>query len=118
MPAMSSASEAVTSPSRSRTRRYAREERRREREAPVEEEEDDRRAEERERVLEEARQPLRDEAIERLDVVRESGDDRAGPVALVAAQFRRPAARNATTIQPRSVRSSPRMPSSIAIFAR
>ena len=102
MPEMSSASVAVTSPSRSRTRRYARFERERnqtvtrghqrehdercEREAPVEEEEDDRRSDEEQRVLHEARHAVGDELVERLDVVRDAADDRSGAVSLVVAE--------------------------------
>ena len=102
MPAMSSASVAVTRPSRSRTCRYARAEclrksavaideqrqdrHRREREPPVEEEEDDRGAEQGQRVLHEARDAVRDELVERLDVVRQPADDHAGAVALVVAE--------------------------------
>ena len=102
MPAMSSASVAVTRPSRSRTCRYARDEclrksavamtserqdrHRREREPPVEEEEDDRGADQRQRVLDEARDAVGDELVERLDVVREPADDHAGAVPLVVAE--------------------------------
>ena len=102
MPAMSSASVAVTRPRRSRTAAYARAERvrktrrrdahqrdhgaGREREPPVEDEQDDRRAEERQRVLDEARDAVRDELVDRLDVVRQPADDHAGPVALVEAE--------------------------------
>ena len=59
---------------------------RREREPPVEEEEDDRRADEGQRVLDEARDAVRDELVERLDVVREPADDHAGAVPLVEAE--------------------------------
>ena len=38
------------------------------------------------RVLDEARDPVGDELVERLDVVREPADDHAGPVALVEAE--------------------------------
>ncbi len=93
---MSSASVAVTRPRRSRTRRYARFERTRnhavarahqwqdeqgrEREAPVEEKEDDRRAREHEGVLDQAGESVRHELVERLDVIRDAADDRAGAV--------------------------------------
>ena len=102
MPAMSSASVAVTSPRRSRTARYARvecvaEERGRdahqrdhgeggEREPPVEDEEQDRRADEGERVLDEAGDAVRDELVERLDVVRQPADDHARAVPLEEAE--------------------------------
>ena len=98
---MSSASVAVTAP-RSRappvraTRALAepgRRERhqrhhgqRREREPPVEEEQHDRRADERQRVLDERRDAVGDELVERLDVVRQPADDHAGAVALVEAE--------------------------------
>ena len=59
---------------------------RREREPPVEEEEDDRRADEGERVLDEARDAVGDELVERLDVVRQAADDHAGAVPLVEAE--------------------------------
>ena len=59
---------------------------RREREPPVEEEEDDRRADEGERVLDEARDAVGDELVERLDVVRQPADDHARAVALVEAE--------------------------------
>ena len=44
---------------------------RRERQAPVEDEEDDRRPEERERALDERRDTVGDELVDRLDVVGE-----------------------------------------------
>jgi hypothetical protein len=59
---------------------------RRERKAPIEEEEDDDRPSEDERVLNEARDAVRDELVEGLDVVRDATDDRARPVALVEAE--------------------------------
>ena len=59
---------------------------RRERELDVEEEENDRGAEEQERVLDQARDAVGDELVERLDVVRDPADDHAGPVALVVAE--------------------------------
>ena len=99
---MSSARVAVTRPSRSRTdgvgpgralaedhRRDAHErdhDERREREAPVEHEEQDRGAEEGERVLDEARDPVGDELVDRLDVVRQPADDHARAVPLVEAE--------------------------------
>ena len=46
----------------------------------------DRRADEDQRVLEEARDAVGDELVERLDVVREAADDDAGAVALVEAE--------------------------------
>ena len=46
----------------------------REGETPVEEEEDDRRPEQNERVLDEARDAVGDELVERLDVVRDPAD--------------------------------------------
>ncbi len=55
-------------------------------EPPVEEEEDDHRTEEHQRVLEEARDTVRDELVERLDVVRKAGDDGPGAVSLVVAE--------------------------------
>ena len=58
----------------------------REREPPVEDEEDDRRADQRQRVLDEARDAVGDELVDRLDVVREPADDHAGAVALVEAE--------------------------------
>ena len=48
--------------------------------------EDDGRADEHERVLHEARHAVGDELVERLDVVRQPGDDRAGAVALEVAE--------------------------------
>ena len=59
---------------------------RREREPPVEEEEDDGRPQQEERVLHEARDAVGHELVERLDVVRDPADDRAGSVALVEAE--------------------------------
>ena len=59
---------------------------RREREPPVEEEEDDHGPDEDERVLDEARDAVGDELVERLDVVRDPADDRARAVALVVAE--------------------------------
>ena len=59
---------------------------RRECEPPVEEEEDHRRADERQRVLDEGAHPVGHELVERLDVVRQPADDHAGAVALVEAQ--------------------------------
>ena len=59
---------------------------RREREAPVEQEEHDDGPDEDERVLDEARDAVGDELVERLDVVRDPADDRAGAVALVVAE--------------------------------
>ena len=59
---------------------------RRERQPPVEEEEDDRGAEQEERVLDQARDAVGDELVERLDVVRDPADDHAGAVALVEAE--------------------------------
>jgi len=72
MPAMSSASVAVTSPRRSRTARYAR----------VEYEEQDRRADQGKRVLDQTGDAVGDELVQRLDVVRQAADDhaRAGPL--------------------------------------
>ena len=58
---------------------------RRQREPPVEQEEDDGGAEEQERVLDEARDAVGDELVERLDVVRDPADDGAGAIALVEA---------------------------------
>ena len=99
---MSSASVAVTRPSRSRTRRYARFERdrnhavasrhqreddeRREREAPVEEEEHDAVPTRRSEFWTRLEIAVRHELVERLDVVRDAADDRAGAVALVVAE--------------------------------
>ncbi len=59
---------------------------RREREPDVEEEEDDGGAEQEQRVLDQARDPVGDELVERLDVVRDPADDHAGAVALVEAE--------------------------------
>ena len=59
---------------------------RREREPPVEQEEDDRGAGEQQRVLDEARDAVGDELVERLHVVRDAADDHAGAVALVVAE--------------------------------
>ena len=57
-----------------------------ERELPVEGEEDRGRADENQRVLEEARDAVGDELVERLDIVREAADQHSGPVALVEAE--------------------------------
>ena len=57
-----------------------------EREPPVEEEQDHDRAEQQQRVLEQRRDALRDELVERVDVVREPADDDACAVALVVAE--------------------------------
>ncbi len=102
MPAMSSASVAVTAPSVSRTSRYERpdflrkiavadrkrrdHEDGRERELPGEDEEDHRRAAERERVLDQRGEAVGDELVERFDVVRQPADQDAGAVALVEAE--------------------------------
>ena len=59
---------------------------RREREPPVEEEEHDYRSREDEGVLDEAREAVGDELVERLDVVRDAAHRRAGAVALVVAE--------------------------------
>ena len=59
---------------------------RRQSEPPVEEEEHDHRAGEHERVLDEARDAVGHELIERLDVVRDAAHDRARTVALVVAE--------------------------------
>jgi hypothetical protein len=56
---------------------------RRERELPVEEEEDDRGAEQRERALNEGGHAVRDELVERVDVVRQTADHDARAVPLV-----------------------------------
>ena len=56
---------------------------RREREPPVEDEEEDRRADQREAVLDEARDAVGDELVDRLDVVRQPADDHARAGALV-----------------------------------
>ena len=69
-----------------RERHQREDDERREGEAPVEEEEDDDGAGEDERVLDEARDAVRDEQVERLDVVRDPADDRARPVPLVVAE--------------------------------
>ena len=61
-------------------------EERREGEAPVEQEQHDDGSDEDERVLHEARDAVRDELVERLDVVRDPTDDCAGPVPLVVAE--------------------------------
>ena len=58
----------------------------RQREAPVEHEQDHRRADEHERVLEEARDSVGDELVEGLDVVREAADGDAGAVPLEVAE--------------------------------
>ncbi len=102
MPAMSSASVAVTAPSVSRTARYARAERLRK--IAVAEREDGMTVsvasasrqsrkkrttagpDERERVLDERRDAVGDELVERLDVVRQPADDHAGAVPLVEAE--------------------------------
>ncbi len=55
-------------------------------EPPVEGEEDRGGADEDERVLEEARDAVRDELVERLDVVRETADQDARAIALVEAE--------------------------------
>jgi hypothetical protein len=68
---------------RGRTRHEREDDERRECETPVEEEEHDCRAQEDERVLDEARKAVGDELIERLDVVRDPTDDGARPVPLV-----------------------------------
>ena len=57
-----------------------------EREPPVEDEEQDRGADQRQRVLDEARDAVGDELVERLDVVRQPADDHAGPIPLVEAE--------------------------------
>ena len=57
-----------------------------EREPPVEDEQEDRRAAERERALGEGRDAVRDELVDRLDIVRHPADQDAGPVALVEAE--------------------------------
>ena len=57
-----------------------------EREAPVEEEQDDDRPEQRQRVLDQAREAVGDELVERLDVVRQPADDHACAVSLVEAE--------------------------------
>jgi hypothetical protein len=57
-----------------------------ERELPVEREEDGGRADEDEAVLEEARDPVRDELVQRLHVVGQAADDDAGAVPLVEAE--------------------------------
>ena len=59
---------------------------RRESETPVEQEKHDDRADEDERVLHEARDAVGDELVERLDVVRDAADRRAGAIALVVAE--------------------------------
>ena len=59
---------------------------RRQRELPVEEEEDDGRADQEQRVLDQARDAVGDELVERLDVVRDPADHDAGAVALVEAE--------------------------------
>jgi hypothetical protein len=56
------------------------------REPPVEDEQDDRRAEQRQRVLNEARNAVGDELVDRLDVIRQAADDHAGAVALIEAE--------------------------------
>ena len=57
-----------------------------ERKPPVQDEEDDRGAEQRERVLDEARHAVRDELVDRLHVVRQAADDHARAVSLVEAE--------------------------------
>ena len=59
---------------------------RRQREPPVEQEEDDGGADEEQGVLDQARDAVRDELVERLDVVRDPADHDAGAVALVEAE--------------------------------
>ena len=59
---------------------------RREGQPPVEDEEQDRRPEEGERVLDEARDAVGDELVDRFDVVRQAADDHAGAVALEEAE--------------------------------
>ena len=61
-------------------------EERREREAPVEEEEDDRGADQDEAVLDEARETVGDQLVERLDVVGDPAHDRARSIALEEAE--------------------------------
>ena len=55
-------------------------------EPPVEDEEQDRRADQRQAVLDEARDAVGDELVDRLDVVRQAADDHAGARALVEAE--------------------------------
>ena len=69
-----------------RERHHRHDDQGREREPPVEEEQDDRRADEQQRVLNEGRDPVGDELVERLDVVRQAADDHAGAIALVEAE--------------------------------
>ena len=70
-------------PEPGRRERHQRDHReRREGEPPVEDEEDDRRSDEEHHVLDERRDAVRDQRVERLDVVRDPADDRAGAVAL------------------------------------
>ena len=71
---------------RSREAHEREDEQRREREPPVEQEEDDDRPEEHQRVLDEALDAVRDELVERFDVVREARDDVPGAAALVVAE--------------------------------
>ena len=67
--------------------RHQREDReRREREPPVEDEQHDRRADEQHQVLDERGDAVGDQRVERLDVVRDPADDRAGAVALEVAE--------------------------------
>ncbi len=61
-------------------------EQRREREPPVDEKEHDRGAHEDEAVLDEARETVRHQLVERLDVVRDPAHDRAGSVPLEEAE--------------------------------
>jgi hypothetical protein len=58
----------------------------REGQPPVEDEEQDRRADERQRALDECGDAVGDELVERFDVIRQAADDHAGPVALEEAQ--------------------------------
>ena len=58
----------------------------REGESPVEDEQQDRRADQRQRALDERRDAVRDELVERLDVVRQPADDHPGAVPLVEAE--------------------------------
>ena len=69
---------------RERDKRHDRQ--RREREPPVEDQQDDRGPDEQKRVLDEARDAVGDELVERFDVVRDPADDRAGAVALEKAE--------------------------------
>jgi hypothetical protein len=58
----------------------------RERQAPVEDEEENRRADERQRALDETRNAVGDQLVECLHVVRQPADDHAGAVPLVEAE--------------------------------